>query len=503
MELGLMSTRDLYNNYRDHMQKIADLRYSNAVLQWDQETYMPKGGAANRGRQVATLSETAHEWFTAEKTVQLLAALLQRTDLPEDDRRNVELTRYDLDKAVKLPASFVRRQSEAVNKAFHLWLESRQANRFAIFEPALEVLVELKREEAALLGYEAHPYDALLNDYEKGCTVAFLDEVFGNLKAPLQELIDRATAAPLIDNAFLHQFIPKEKQWAFSIDLLQKMGFDSRTGRQDMSEHPFTTSFSSQDVRITTRIDEQDIAGMIWSTIHELGHAFYEQGLPGNQYGLPLGEYCSLGIHESQSRLWENCVGRSLPFCKWLLPLLQAHFPENFKGVSAEQLFRAINHVKSSLIRTESDELTYHFHVIIRYEIEKQLIEGSLKVKDVPVLWDELYKKYLGITVPDDKQGCLQDVHWSHGSFGYFPTYSLGSLWAAQIFEKMGGELPHLLNEIENGEFSVVLKWLRGKIHEFGRKFASRELTLKITGAELDTASFFRYAIKKHATGQL
>jgi carboxypeptidase Taq len=282
------------------------------------------------------------------------------------------------------------------------------------------------------------------------------------------------------------------------MELIRKLGFDFDAGRQDLSEHPFTTNFSAHDVRITTRISENDLSNMTWSCIHEVGHALYEQGLPVEEYGLPLGEYASLSIHESQSRLWENNVGRSEAFWQFHMPLLKKWFPGELGGLPEHDFYKGINKVQSTLIRTEADELTYHFHVMIRYEIEKLLIEGALEIKDIPAYWNEQYEKYLGITVPDDKQGCLQDVHWSHGSFGYFPTYSLGSLYAAQFFNAAKKQIPSLENDITNGNTETLLKWLRGNIHRHGRRFTGTQLCEHITGEALDIRYFLDYAAKKY-----
>ncbi len=491
------NSTDLYNSYVQQMHRIADLRYANAVLQWDQETYLPKKATDFRGQQSATLSELAHEYFTAPALGSLLVELSGRTDLDTNQQKNIALSKYDFDKSVKLPAGFVRKMSEQVTKSYHAWVSARNQNSFAIFLPELEQLTGLKKQEADLLGYEVHPYNALLNDYEKGSNVGWLDGVFGKLLQPLKALLDEVLVkqAKLTDP--LDQFFDKDKQWAFCNDLLLRMGFDFGHGRQDLSEHPFTTSFSPQDVRITTRINEQNLGYMTWSTLHELGHAWYEQGIPTAQYGLPLGEACSLSIHESQSRLWENCIGRSFAFCQWLLPIIAEHFPKQMEGVTAEQLYHSINEVKPSLIRTEADELTYHFHVMIRYEIEKKLMAGDLQVKEIPILWNELYSKYLGVTVPDDKQGCLQDIHWSHGSFGYFPTYSLGSLYAVQLFNQLQKEKIGNNESIAKGSFAPVTDWLGKHVHSKGRLLESDALCTEICGKGLNSEIFIGYAKSK------
>jgi len=389
--------------------------------------------------------------------------------------------------------------SEAISQSYQFWLDARKQNNFSIFEESLSKLVELKKQEANYLGYEGHLYNALLNQYERGATVGMVDPVFNNIRQPLKELIDKVANKPQVDDHFLQQHFDKSQQWKFSMQLLKEMQFDFEAGRQDISEHPFTTNFSSEDVRLTTRIDEKDISNMTWSCIHELGHGLYEQGLPAKEYGLPLGEYASLSIHESQSRLWENNVGRSSSFCKYMFPLLKSYFPTEMQKVSVEQFYHSINKVQPSLIRTEADELTYHFHVIIRYELEKKLMENSITVKDIPAYWNEQYKKYLGVDVPDDKRGCLQDVHWSHGSFGYFPTYSLGSLYAAQFFNAASSQIKDLQTEIVAGNFASLLQWLRTNIHQYGRKFTSEQLCERVTGEPLNIDHFMKYAREKYA----
>ena len=492
------STPKLYGQYKEQMQKIADIRYAAAVLQWDQETYMPAKSIGHRARQIATLSETAHKLFTAKKTGQLLDTLAGRGDLPEEEQKNIELSRYDYNKLKKLPSSFVRALSEAVSTSYQYWAEAKNNNSFKLFEDSLDKLIHLKRKEASQLGWEGHPYNALLNEYERGCTVSFLDATFSSLQRPLKEMLASIGRQPQVDDAFLQKHFPSQLQWQFGLDIIKQLGFDFKAGRQDISEHPFTTSFSSTDVRVTTRISENDFGNMCWSCIHEAGHALYEQGLSEEQYGLPLGEYSSLSIHESQSRLWENNVGRSQGFWQHQFPLLLTYFPEQFQDVDPARFYKGINRVQPSLIRTEADELTYHFHVMIRYELEKGLIEGSVQTRDIPAVWKDLYEKYLGIRVPDDRTGCLQDVHWSHGSFGYFPTYSLGSLYAAQFFDAAIKQIPALEQHIQNGHTQPLLEWLRDRVHRHGRKWTSDELCRNITGESLNSVYFLEYAKKKY-----
>ncbi|MEO6540410.1 MAG: carboxypeptidase M32 [Ferruginibacter sp.] len=493
-----MNSKELYSQYKTKMQKIADVKYASAVLQWDQETYLPPKGNDIRGRQLATLSEIAHRQFTDDDTGALLNELVTKNDLDDKEQKNVELSLYDHNKSKKLSSDFVRKMSETVTKSFHAWIRARKENAFAGFEKPLDELIQLKKQEADMVGYQQHPYNALMNDYDKGLTVAIVDKVFADLKPQLSNLLDTIKNKTQVDNSFLHQHFDKDSQWQFGIEILKQMHFDFKAGRQDISEHPFTINFSNADVRITTRIDEKDLGNMAWSCIHEGGHALYEQGLPGDEYGLPLGEYCSLSIHESQSRLWENNVARGLSFWQYNMPLIKKYFPQQFNNITIEQFYHGINKVQPSLIRTEADELTYHFHVMIRYDIEKMLVDGSITTKDIPAYWNEHYDKYLGVKVPDDKRGCLQDVHWSHGSFGYFATYSLGSLYAAQLYAAYGQQHESLEKELATGNNAGLLQWLRQQIHRHGRYYTSEELCSIATGETLNSKYFMDYANKKY-----
>lgn len=490
---------ELYQKYLDHMHKVADLRYASAVLQWDQETYLPPKGATIRGQQIATLSETAHNWFVQDDFGELLETLSSMNDLTGDEKINIFRSREDYLRQKKCSSAFVRKLSEATTQSFHSWIKARKENNFSFFQEDLSLLVALKKEEADLLGYEQHPYDALLDDHDKGSTVAQLDPLFSALAKPLKELLEKIKNASAIDNSVLTRHYSSTAQWDFGMQIIKDLGYDLEAGRQDIAEHPFSINFNNKDVRITTRIDENDLGNMLWSCIHEVGHALYEQGLPDGQYGLPLGEAASYTIHESQSRLWENHVGRSEGFINHYFPLFKKYFPEQLKNIEARDLYKAINKVTPSLIRTEADELTYHFHVMIRYEVEKLLIGGELNTNDIPAFWNEQYEKFLGVKVPDDKTGCLQDIHWSHGSFGYFPTYSLGSLYACQFYRSAKKELPDLDHAIANGSFHPLLNWLRSKVHAEGRRYTSGELCQKITGETLQPGYFLEYLLGKYS----
>ena len=488
-----------YEQYQSLAQKAADLNNAAAVLGWDQETYMPAKSAPFRGRQLATLASQAHEILTADSYGNLLKELSLQHDLTDVQQQNVRLSLEDYEKSRKLPSSFVEALTQASSNCFNAWVKARQQNDFKSYAPELDKMIALVRQQADLYGYEHHPYDALMDDYEKGASVTLLDKVFGQVKTELPKLLQQIAAAPQVADSFFRQHFPKDKQFAFSMSVLNAMGYDMEAGRQDYSEHPFTTSFSPTDVRVTTRVDEHDFASMLWSSIHEGGHALYEQGLPDTQYGMPLGAAASLSIHESQSRLWENCVGRSLPFWKHFYPQLQQQFPQQLNNTSLQQFYAGMNKVQPSLIRTEADEVTYHFHVMIRYEVEKALLEQTIQTNDLPAFWGEQYQQYLGVIPPNDKVGVLQDVHWSHGSFGYFPTYSLGSFYAAQFFNQAHKELPGLQGQIEQGQFDDLLHWLRNNIHHYGRRYRSEELCKKITGEGLNMDAFLQYAQQKYA----
>ena len=495
----MRTNNDLYQKYVDLTQKAADFNNAAAVLSWDQEVYMPPKGFKFRGRQLATLAAQAHEMLTSDSYGNLLHELENFTELTEHQRHNVRLSLKDYQKNRKLTSEFIGKLSQQQSDSYNAWIEARTKNDYSLYAPQLEKMIGLKKQHAEMYGYQQHPYDALLDEYEEGATVSMLDPIFKRVGEQLPALLNQIRSAQQVDDTFFYRHYPKQIQFDFSVEVLRRMGYDFEAGRQDYSEHPFSISFGPTDSRVTTRVNEYNLTSLIWSSIHEGGHALYEQGLPEEQYGLPLGAAVSLSIHESQSRLWENCVGRSFQFWKQFYPQLREQFPEQLQDVSVEAFYRAANKVEPSLIRTEADELTYHFHVMIRYEIEKEIIGGNLNVADLPAIWNEYYQRYLGISSEDDKKGVLQDVHWSHGSFGYFPTYSLGSFYAAQFFEQASRDLPVLSGQIEKGEYSSLLGWLREKVHIHGRRYNSEELCNRITGRGLDFSSFMNYTVTKYS----
>ena len=489
----------MYLQFKELMTKIADINYAAAVLMWDLETNMPKKGESFRSQQISTLSGIAHDLFISAEMESFLNGLKDDHSLSEAAIINIEQTRKVFNKKKKFSTAFIVEMSQTVSETFNAWQQAKNTNNLQVYLPQLEKLIQLKRQEAEIIGFTGHPYDALIDEYEPGMTVEVLDILFADVKIKLKSLLDKINAKPQVKDDCLMGHFDKSKQWSLGLEILKRMGYDFDAGRQDISMHPFTTSFNAQDVRVTTRIAENDIANMIWSCIHEGGHALYEQGLPAAEYGMPLGKATSLGVHESQSRLWENNIGRQLPFWEANYNLVQETFPEIFNNIDLSSFYQAMNKVTSSFVRTESDEITYHFHIMIRYEIEKKLIDGSLQVSQLKKAWDDAYQEFLGLTITDDTKGVLQDVHWSHGSFGYFPTYSLGSFYAAQYFTQACIDIPHLEDEIANGNNQILLDWLRTNIHAHGKRYSAEELCKRVTGNYLKLEYFMNYVEKKYS----
>ncbi len=487
----------LYDKYHSKMKKVADINHAIAVLSWDKEVNLPKDGAMHRSQQVATLAGLSHMEFTNKDFGLMLNRLDGMPSLSPAEKKNVSVTLDQYNKATKFSEAFVIRKSEIESAGYHAWLKAREANDYSIFKDALADLIELKKEEAEKLKYKEHPYDALLDQYEPGLTVSQLDPIFEGVKKDLKKLIKKIKKSKQVNNKFLKKKYEWNNQWEFGLDILENMGYDFNRGRQDLSAHPFTTSFSPMDVRVTTRVDENDFAYMLWSTIHEGGHALYEQGLPIEDYGLPTGSYLSLSIHESQSRLWENHVGRSKEYWSYWYPSLKTDFPKSLNKTDLNSFYKGINKISPNLIRTEADELHYHFHVLIRYEIEKGLMEGSIDTDNLDKVWNEKYKEYLGISAKDANQGILQDVHWGHGSIGYFPTYSLGSFYAAQFYAQAQKDIKKLNKKLSKGDTSQLLAWLRENVHQHGRRYESDELCNRITGESLNFDHFLKYASDK------
>lgn len=482
----------LFEEYQSKKAAAKDLAGALALMNWDQETYMPSGAVARRAEQIGTLAAFRHRFFLTE----VMPALEKALDAPRlSEFENINaLTDYnEIQKAAKLPESFVSELARHASETQHVWESAKRENNFASFAPFLEKIVALKRREAEYYGYSDSPYDALLDDYEPRASAAHIQSVFDNLRPGLASLLQNIAGKQQPDDSFLRMRVESDMQWKFAVKVLKDMGFDFDCGRMDTSAHPFTTSFGPEDVRITSHLDEHNFMQFLGGAIHEGGHALYEQGLRAQYYGLPAGEPCSMSIHESQSRVWENVIGKSLSFWKHYFPAFAACFPDNLIDKTAEDVFRAVNKIEPSLIRIMADELTYHFHIILRFELERDLIEGRLKVKELPEAWNEKMQNYLGITPPTDREGCLQDIHWSCGLFGYFPTYTLGSLYACQLMDAALRDDKTLSGEIENGVYTGFHRWLDRKIFVYGKMYDSVELCMRATGKKLDEKHFLRY----------
>ncbi len=485
------------DKFKEQWARISILEQSISILSWDMETFMPEEGVKARSEQITLLSELAHRWLVSDITARLLEdaeAEAKGADYFSTEVAMVRVARRAYDKQVKIPEQIVTRMARATTKANSIWVEARAKSDFNAFAPILKELIELNREEAECLGYKEHPYDALLDLFEPDLKTSAVKQLFSEMKVELVPLVREITgSATAPDTAFLRQKFNTAAQEAFGLIVLKDMSYDFKRGRQDRSAHPFTTSFTPYDVRITTRFDENDLLSALFSTIHEGGHALYDQGLPINLINTPLCQPVSLGVHESQSRLWENIVGRSRSFWKHYLPILKRHFPGQLDGIGLEQFYRAVNSARPDLIRVEADEVTYNLHIFIRFEIEKELIGGTLETKDIPEVWNEKYRQYLGITPPDGARGCLQDIHWAHGAFGYFPTYTIGNLLSAQLFTRALEDHPSIPSEIEQGKLGTLLGWLREKVHRHGSRYTFTELVKEITGGEVQVSPFMSY----------
>ncbi len=471
-----------------------------SLLSWDQETMMPPGGLEFRSRQMALMASLHHRMATDARIADLLAACEEDSDLvgePESVTAvNLREIRRQYERKRKLPESLVEELAQVTSIAQHEWAEARKASDFARFRPWLERVIALTRRKAECFGWPrgGEPWDALAEDFEPGCTAADVQKVFVPLRTRLQALITRLQSArrtPRDD--FNHVQVPIEAQSRFVRYVSEQIGFDYARGRLDRSAHPFCGGTHCNDVRLTTRFRDTNVNDALGSTMHESGHGMYEQGLPAEHIGTPMGNAVSLSIHESQSRLWENQVGRSRAFWIWCAPKLQEFFGDAVTRFSVDDLYGAANIVTPSLIRVEADEATYNMHIMVRFELERALVRGDLAPADIPGTWNVKYKEYLGLDVPDDRRGCLQDIHWSSGNLGYFPTYTLGTLYAAQFFEKALQEIPGLYKQVERGEFSALRHWLNENIHAQGMRYRSAELCRHVTGKPLGAEPLMRH----------
>ncbi len=484
---------------RRHSAVISDLAAVVALLEWDQEVNMPRKGAQARAEQLATVAGILHTHRTDPHFGELLRETCARcAELDEDTAAWVREALYDFERASCLPTPFVERWSAAVSAAFMGWTQAKAESRFSLFLPHVEELVQLAREKADYYGYTESPYDALLEDYERGMTSAALRALFPSLAQRLSDLVRNLLATGKTPPNLPPGPWDEHAQWALTLEVLRDVGYDFDAGRQDRSPHPFTCNFDIHDVRITTRLHPESPIPALMSSLHECGHALYEQGFLESDRRTPMAQAPSLGIHESQSRLWENLVGRSLPFCEYLLPRLQKHFPKETQGITVPLLYGALNRVTPSLIRTEADECTYTLHIVFRFEIEVDLLEKRLAPRDIPECWNAKVKQYLDLAVPDDAHGCLQDIHWAHGAFGYFPSYALGNLYAAQLWETLIRDVGDVPAAVRDGNFRPILTWLREHVHRVGRRYTTPELIRRVTGQNADTDAFLRYLRNKY-----
>ena len=487
--------------------EIRRLIHISSLLSWDQQTYMPAKAEGERADQLELLSGLIHDRQTSPE----LGALLSQAGA--DDRRP-----FGPDDAAPVERAYIRELYRAYRRSTRLprrlvtelakqaaigqarWVEARKASDFGLFAPQLSVILGLVRESAACLGYKEHPYDPLLDEYEPWMKTSEVEKVFAGLRVRLRALLDRIVASGRRpDTSFLNAPYPVDRQREFSLTVLREIGYDFQRGRLDESAHPFSTTLGRADVRLTTRYNPDFFNPGVFGTIHEAGHGLYELGIGAELADTILADGTSMGIHESQSRMWENFIGRSLPFWVYFYPRLKALFPQMLEPVRLEDFHRAVNAVQPSLIRVEADEVTYNLHILVRFELEKRLISGDLQVGELPGAWNAQYRAALGVEPPDDAQGVLQDIHWSMGSFGYFPTYALGNLYAAQFYRTMKRDLPGMEEELVRGEFAPVLSWLRDKVHRLGRLVPAAELCRQVTGESLDPGCLAEYLEGKYS----
>lgn len=475
------------------------------LLEWDQETYMPPAGSSVRAEQIELMASLIHKERTSSRFEKNLSKLIdldtgkvEANDLSAQQEAAIKEWRRDFLIAASLPNTFVKQFARLTAEAMPIWAKARKKNAFKEFAPYLEKILEMARKKSEYIGYKDHPYDALLDTFEPDTTSKQVAQLFSTVKKEIRTLLNKILNSKQIDDSCLHGKFSADKQLAFGKELLEAMGYDLERGRLDLSTHPFSMAIHPSDSRVTTRIHHSSLFDSLSAVLHEGGHSLYEMGLLPEYYGSPLCESVSLGIHESQSRLWETRIGQSKPFWKHFLPRLAKTFPK-LKEVSLDTFYKAINRVSPTFIRVESDEVTYSLHVILRFELEKRLIEGSLKVADLPEAWNAEMKTSLGITPPTDSEGCLQDIHWSMGAFGYFPTYALGNLYASQFFSAMEKEFPDWEKRIATGDLLFVREWLRAEIHRHGKRYRAADLVKRVTGKPLSPTPYLTYLNAKYS----
>ena len=488
--------KDRYEELKKKLAEIHDVHMARSILSWDQHTKMPPKAGESRAEQLGTLDRIAHELFIDDDIGALLEELRpyeESHDYDSDEASLLRVTRREYAKATRVPSDLRAELTRAGAIALAAWVEARQKSDFAIFLPYLRRNVELQREYVACFPKAENDYDVLLDDFDEGMKTTEVRAVFDELKTELIPLIAEITErADAVDNSCLTGHFPIDKQRAFALKVLEQLGYDYESWRLDPTVHPFAMSAATTDIRLTTRYDEGDMNSLM-AAIHEFGHGFYEAGIDPGLERTPLSQVTSMSLHESQSRMWENLVGRSLPFWKHFYPQLQAAYPGQFDDVELDEFYRAINKVEPSLIRIEADEATYNLHIILRFELEQEILDGSLDLADLPEAWNARMTEYMGVDVPDDARGVLQDVHWSGGAIGYFPTYSLGNVISVQLWDQVREAIPDLDQQFERGEFGELSSWLRENLHRNGRKFTSKETLERLVGGGIDSGPYLRY----------
>lgn len=488
------------NQLKEILGEVSDLNHAASVLDWDQQVNMPPGGGEARGQHLATLGKISHQKATSDEVGKLLEDLKQEfSDSDSDDGALVRVAARNFDKAMRVPAEFVAEQAVVTTASFEAWVKAKKKSDFSIFLPHLEKVMELMRKYVSYFPPADHPYDVLLDDYEPGMKTVEVKEIFDEVRTQQVKLIKAIRSTKQVKADFLHKKYNEKKVWDFSETIISRFGYDFSRGRQDKAAHPFETSFSVNDVRITNRYESENPLATLFSGMHESGHAMYEQGINPAYERTPLANGVSSAVHESQSRMWENLVGRSLPFWEHFFPELKKVFPSQLEGVSAKSFYKAVNKVEPSLIRVNADEATYNLHIMLRLELEIGMIEGNIDLKNLPEIWNTKMQEYVGITPPDDAHGVLQDIHWSAGLFGYFPTYALGNLVSAQLWEKINKDIRGLDDQIRSGKFDSLLNWLREKIHIHGHKYDPQDLIQNVTGSKINSAAYVRYLTKKYS----
>jgi carboxypeptidase Taq len=496
-----MSADPKLEQLKTRLAEVTDLSKAATLLFWDQRVMMPPGGSAARAEALATLSSLTQERFVAADIGELLEDLRGLEDGSEYDSFEASLlrvTRRDYEKATRVPPELVGEMSKAAALALAAWGPAKEQSNFELLRPHLETHLELKHRYVACFDPADETYDVLLDNYEPDMKTAEVRQIFEQLKQELVPLVQEIVEAGDVDDSFLRQGFDPDEQREFGLQVLRRFGYTDEEWRLDQTSHPFQATPGYADIRLTTNFRPNDLTSL-FATMHEFGHGIYERGVDPTLARTPLGSGVSLGVHESQSRTWENLVGRSRSFWRFFYPRLQDSFPEQLRSVDEERFYRAINRVHPSLIRIDADEVTYNMHIILRFELEQELMEGRLPVKDLPRAWTERMAEYLGVDVPDDGQGVLQDMHWAGGSFGYFPTYSLGNVISVQIWERLKEDLGDLDQSFERGEFAALREWLHEHLYALGRKFTPQETIERVTGSKIDAKPYLRYLREKLA----